>query len=86
MSITVGRSPPGPGGAGARPAGAAPTAVEFRYTQTDSFAGRRWRHGQPKHNGIHRALTFDRIVPVCLVRVGKLPQTHFPLSTVIAIH
>jgi uncharacterized protein (TIGR03032 family) len=34
MSITIGPSPPA--GAGARPA-AAPAAVEFRYTQTDSF-------------------------------------------------
>jgi uncharacterized protein (TIGR03032 family) len=38
MSINLGMSPPGPGGAGARPAAAAaPAAVEFRYTQTESF-------------------------------------------------
>jgi uncharacterized protein (TIGR03032 family) len=36
MSITVGRLPPGPGVAAAPPA-AATVAVEFRYTQTDSF-------------------------------------------------
>jgi hypothetical protein len=40
MSIDVSISPPGPGGAGSRPAVAAtPAAVEFRYTQTESFVG-----------------------------------------------
>ena len=36
MSFQVGASPPGPGGAGSRPA-TPPAPVEFRYTQTDSF-------------------------------------------------
>jgi uncharacterized protein (TIGR03032 family) len=37
MSFNVGASPPGTVGVAARPA-TSPTAVEFRYTQTDNFA------------------------------------------------